>query len=364
MARSAGLISLRYKVEDDRANLTSKTAYSGKISFHGVISEGHTSVAELTKFPVQGGFEVSNHVVKKNRKVEIEGIITDTILPGQVEYPARNNSKFVFRLINQIVNNGIMCYVITNLGVYKPVVFKSFTTKQGVGSLDSMKFKLVGEELILGNGRNSSGPKPVEFEVVPEEEYQALYDKLVCNGIEVPEGAELSRAKVGPAESFTMGATTYINKGKDFLGISTMETQDSGVLGVIPEENTSGGLPISSAEAKEFNIGACLKEGAESAASDLVSEKVDTTLGKLEEGLYGAKTDIVNMGGPIAAPFLEAGLDCVVAFAADALTENEVDECGNPIPNTGLPTANDVIGGISDTGVAVAQDLIKIASPF
>jgi hypothetical protein len=368
MAISAGLISFRYKIEGDNNSLTKRQHFGGKLSFHGVISEDHSTTADLTKFPVQGGFEVSNHAIRRNRKVEIEGIVTNVILPGQIKYLSSKHSptKYIFKLLNQIVNDSIPCYVTTNLGVYRPVIFKSFKTRQGVGTMDSLNFRLVGEELILAGGLNKSGPKPVEFQIVPEEEYQGLYDKLICNGMEVPEGAVLSKASVSPLESFTIGTNTYLNKGKSLLGVSTLETQNSGIGGVITSENTLGGQPLPSAGAKEFNVGSCLGEATESAVSNAASDLVDSKLGPLEEGLYGLKTDIINMGGDAVAPLLSDGLDCIVAFATDALTENALDECGSPIPNSadGLPSANDVIGGLSDFGKAYTQDLVKISSPF
>ncbi len=66
-------------LEPDKATIE----YDGDMSplrFHSVITESHQATAEVTKFPVQTGAEVSNHVIRKNRNVSIEGVVSRTTM--------------------------------------------------------------------------------------------------------------------------------------------------------------------------------------------------------------------------------------------------------------------------------------------
>jgi len=118
MATNHDLISVRYYSDAtfEGSSLTSVRSYTGEIRLHGVVSEDHSTNIELTKFPVQGGFEISNHVIKKNRQVTIEGVITDNSLPGQVRYASgrkgsrdgngyqsTSSTKLIFETLNEIV---------------------------------------------------------------------------------------------------------------------------------------------------------------------------------------------------------------------------------------------------------------------
>jgi len=263
--------------------------------------------------------------------------------------------------------------------VYRPVVLKSFKTKQGVGTMDSMKFIISGEELILATGINKGGPKELEFTVVPPEEYQSLVDKLACSDIEVKEGEVLSRATVPAGSPFTTGGVTFLSKGTDRYGNTSYEKENSDIGDVVGGKGDTKGIKgISNITGfnyvpvePEKGIGECLADAVIGAIGGVVDGYLNTTLGKLEEGIYGAKQDIINMGGPALAPLMSDGLDCLVAgatagvetFIRDAFGLQDKDECGNVIDSGGLPTANEAIGSISDGGVAGAQDIIKKHTP-
>lgn len=369
MARSAGLISIKYKLDSDNPELVGSQHYTGEISFHAIISEDHTSTAEVTKFPVQSGFEVSNHAVRKNKKIVLEGIVTNAILPGQVDFNASSNSKLIYRTLKQLLEFRTPCYVYTNLGQYRPVVFTSFKTKQGVGMMDSMLFTLLGEELIVATSTNRSGPRELSFKIVPEVEWQALRDTLQCQGIEVNEGDTLSTATIKDNDSFSISnavgaVTTFVSEGVDWFQSNTLQSHvtDYDVFGTAAAVDEFNMFGLAKEPEEGFDALTCMKDAVGSAVSDAASDYVETALGPLEESLYGVKTDIINIGGDAVAPLLNDGLDCIVALAADNILDKELDECGQPIPRGqgDLPSANDIIGGISDAGVTGTQQLVKI----
>ena len=164
----------------DNENGASRTLRS-----HTVISEEHTAQSEITKFPVQTGYVISNHAIRKNRKVSIEGMISNILMKddGNTVYSSVNNSKVVYNILNSLVTSSTTCTVNTNLGIYKPVVFNRFSTKQSAGLVDAMIFKMEGEELQLKNSLNKTGPKELDFTENNEADNQAVLDSMKASGL-------------------------------------------------------------------------------------------------------------------------------------------------------------------------------------
>jgi len=213
-----GPAMISYTLEGDEVAQT--------ISFHEVISEAHVSSSEITKYPVQNGFQVSNHVIRKNRVVTIEGIITNTQLAGSStfrNYSETNNSATVFEALEALVNTGTTCEVVTNLGIYTPVLFNKFTTKQAAGTMDSMRFIISGEELILANSVNGTAPRTLSFAALSPAASVARIIELEKVGIEVCDCSIISEANLVNGESFVLDGvdefglptkTTYVSNGQ------------------------------------------------------------------------------------------------------------------------------------------------------
>jgi hypothetical protein len=379
MSRSAGLISIFYYLESGE---------EVEVLFHAVISEAHEVTTEITKFPVQTGFEISNHAIKKNRKVVIEAIVTNTPLVGQVEFGTTNPSIYMFEALQTLVSSAVPCTVSTNLGFYEPVVFTKFTTKQSAGSMDSMQFTMSGEELQVQDTLNKTAPKVLKFSLVPDEKYQGYVDRLACSGIRFEGKPEISTAEITEGEDFSIGmkslagvagVVTYLNKGKNSAtGMNTYEAHTT---------DTEYHKPVAVGETSFFDIdpkysekltrGAeatttCMKDGVVDIATNVIDNFIDTQVGKLESTLYGAKLDIMQLGGSAAGQALVGlGLDCVVAGVAATFTDpvppDPCDETFKISPS--LPTVDDAIFGLSEQVPSVRdlpkpQELIKIAGGF
>jgi len=155
--------SIQYLSEGDAIN---------SITFHAVISEGHKASTQVTKFPVQSGFQVSSHAIRQNRIVALEGVISDIVMKGSrnsVMYSDISNSVRVFDVLNQLLRDRIACKVVTNLGVYDPVIFTSFGTKQDKNNISVMHFSLSGEELQTFESNNDDGTvRETMFEEIEE----------------------------------------------------------------------------------------------------------------------------------------------------------------------------------------------------
>ena len=129
-----------------------------EIRFHSVIFEDHEVSNEITKFPVQSGFNISNHSIRKNRKVNLSAIVTDTQMlysgefydyskEGNGKDNSISNSRRMHEMLTTLVREAVSCTVVTNLDTYTPVIFNRFKTKQEAGMTDAMTFILSGEEV-------------------------------------------------------------------------------------------------------------------------------------------------------------------------------------------------------------------------
>lgn len=52
------------------------------LAFAATMEENHTGTATVSKYPVQKGFEVSNHLIRHNRQIQVRAYIPENILGG------------------------------------------------------------------------------------------------------------------------------------------------------------------------------------------------------------------------------------------------------------------------------------------
>ena len=237
------------------------------INFHAVYVEEHEVSSETTKYPIQTGFQITNHAIRKNRKVSIEAIITNSVMTDSKNsfIYSSNNSKSVYQLLKDLVNKKIKCKVITNLDVYEPVLFTRFRTKQKAGLVDAMHLIVSGEELQVVTTPNKTAPKTVALgPILPEEETasQAFWNEA---GIDFNlEDKEYKKGEVVLGEDFVMVGnneagepitTTYVAKGKDpVTGNEQYEvhSDDKPVYGDKPDNRLRENIKIESDKNSEL----------------------------------------------------------------------------------------------------------------
>ncbi len=336
------------------------------IRFHSVISEGHEATAEITKYPVQTGFEVSNHSIRKNRKVTIQAVISNYLLETSktaYQYSASDESKTVFQLLKELVNLKIETEVTTNLGTYTPVVFTSFKTKQAAGSVDSMTVMLAGEELQVSSALNAVSPITVSWLPVAPEKVLTKVKELNAVGIVVKAGAIIEEVTVQLGESFaienytTAGQailTTYEAKGIDLVKdaykyiVHTTDTDlyQKAVDSVIPfiEDN------IDRIKAGAKAVGGCLTTGATTLVVDDTLDRIDTAMGSLRRSLYGAHYDTMLMSKhDLGQSLIGMSTGCVVRGVSGFVDQFDFQ------PGESIPTATEIING----AVAYGQALVS-----
>lgn len=357
------------------------------IRFHSVIAEEHDVTTEVTKFPVQSGFQISNHAIKKNRKISISGIVTNHVILGAEEghVYGGNNSRVMFDTLKNIVRGAFPCEVITNYGKYNPVIFTRFKTKLQAGKTDVMEFTMTGEEVQLGTTINSTTPTLLTFKVLSEAERAARVDELAAVGITVSENAVVSEANVDFNESFqvettgTNGQSQVMTYERDSYDPTTkkyshvVHTSDTDVAEAEPtsqinwfalmqEEAGLSFLPDVDLAAGASTTAACLKDGLIGIGTDLAQGYINTALGELRQTIYGAAYGIFGVNGDqgFGQVLMALGVDCLVAGAIGS-----VDPELNPddFQDNSIPTPDQALEGAASIGDSVVTDTLGVAAP-
>jgi len=177
----------------------------GDIKFHAVMSESHNASTQVTSYPTQVGFNISDHAIRKNRGVVLEGIVTNTLLKGQSQPTySSNNSKKMFEVLESLVQSAEPCTVNTNLGKYEPVIFTSFETTQKEGVMDSIKFKVTGTEVQIANSVNKSTPIVLVMSEVTGSEKVNFEKILSSSGVVVDKNKKMYKGSMKENEDFTV----------------------------------------------------------------------------------------------------------------------------------------------------------------
>ncbi len=336
------------------------------IRFHSVISEGHEATAEITKYPVQSGFEVSNHSIRRNRRVVIQAIISNYLIENgstSYQYSSSDNSKTIFKILKDLVNLKTEVEVTTNLGIYKPVIFTSFKTKQAAGSVDSMTVMLSGEELQVAGAANAVSPVTVNWTTVLQENLPAKIEELARAGLVVKAGAVIEEVEVSLGESFaienytTAGQailTTFEASGFDVVKDAykyVVHTTDTDIYQkakdlVVPfiEDN----IDRIKAGAKE--VGGCLATGASTLVVDEVIDRVDTAMGSYRRSAYGIIYDAMLMSKhDLGQSLIGMSTGCVVRGISG------FEDQFKHQPGESIPTATEIING----AVKIGKDLVS-----
>lgn len=362
-------------------NYTSSTGSDTTVAFHSVFTESHEASTEITKYPVQTGFIISNHAIRKNRVVKIEALVTNTVLAGtrtsNVTPISANISRDMFKQLEDVVNNSTVCKVTTNLGIYNDVVFNHFSTTQMEGMVDAMKFTISGEELQVRSSLTKSAPFVVVFSKLPPAteiaQQQQLEKKSIAADGEVTTstvqanrdfqvttkglvGEDIITTYVFLSENPTTGASTYevhtnntelaANAGSEFNIFSLV---NEALL--LPEELENilqGGIS---------STAACLKEGINELLSGDGGDDsfISTAFGKLRKSIHGAFLKVISILPGSGNPLISLGRDCLITALEEVegvvLTpvnffEDEVTE---------IATVDNILNGARNIGIGIAS---------
>jgi len=368
-----------YPAYDD-AGVALERADQQRIDFHAVIAEVHSVAAEITKYPVQSGFHVSNHSIRNNRIVTIEGAFTNNNIAyhgveqnfgtaiddnskfkGKYRNYGLNASRTMFQELEELIIKGTECRVITNLGDYLPVIWRSFNTRQQEGLVDSMEFTIVGEEVLIVEAGNETGSVPVSFtKLETGADRDAELQKLAQAGYKIGSCDTISKATVQGNTGFHIEGedaagqtvTTYYK----FTGIDST-TGESQYMIIADPTTAKQAEPdkteeLLAQECAEKSLAGTIKNAAMQAAGCLLNEAIsigievatdaiDSALGKVAADLRGVVYDNTNFGNEGMSSLATAAVGCVVRSATGKTS-------GSFIPGESLPTGAQIIEGASN----------------
>ena len=367
------------------------TTYKNTIRFHAVVSEDHKSQTQITKFPVQNGFEISNHAIRKNRVITLEGVVSNTVLEGSnaAQYTndlTSNTINTVYAAMQALVQGAVPCTVETNLGIYNPVIFTKISTKQALGMVDSIQVTMVGEEIQIAETVAKTGPKELSFIEVPVARREALLNELNASGIPAGPTSILSQAtaELGEDFSFTTALTsgelfdvTYIKNAWDgiseytysvFTGNTDVFSVIDDVTGAIQDTLNIPLIPSAGDLLGGLDgVTRCLLDDGGSAVTDFLETKVDTFMGELDSTIYGAQQDLIKMGKDgLQKALIGTALDCVAVGVSDVFGSGNSENVEDIIEETllGVKGLGDVAIGAASGTTSTISNAIKRTMTF
>lgn len=348
------------KVSPASISFVSGTGENQVMDFPVVVFEEHTTKSQITKYPVQEGLHVSNHAIRNNRGVSIKaGVGNVRLVDERGDVIGRDYGELSTRsfkdAIDYLINEAVECTVLTNLGTYEPVIFNRFQTRQQAGMVDSMEFTLSGEEIIKIDTKVKSAPIPISFTEVTGAARDALVEELAKSKINVDDCDRLSQGSYNTDESFIIealdAAGTAVETTFEFLGndpVSGAAKYAQSVLGMDVASNVTrvaenepcaeeGFLDSLTGGIKQASH--CLLKEADTFVEGQVARHVETAMGELTQGLYGAFYDTITMDSSSGQILATAGLGCIIRGVTG--TESEFPY----MPGESLPTVNEILNG-------------------
>lgn len=228
------------------------------IAFDCVVSEAHQASCDITAYPVESGFSVSDHSIRRNRVLNVHGTIMNAVLEQKMlngalkigsaligsklggliatGYNTFNSlagmlgtteaSPMVggFNVIQSLVNKGTPVTAVTLLGVYSPCIIKSMQVVQDSESASYLNVKLVIEEVIMVKASGETSlDAPAELDSVTEgDKPKTGLDKLLDKGKGLVDQAkdELGQATQGLSSAGTAIAGAAADLGQKFNVVS------------------------------------------------------------------------------------------------------------------------------------------------
>lgn len=336
-----------------------------ELRFHAVVAEDHAATSQITKFPVQSGFDISNNSIRKNRTISITGLITNTVLDGTKNdyfYSDTSNTKTVFETLEGLVTAAYKCEVTTNLGEYSPVVFTKFTTKQVEGMVDAMQFTIFGEEIQVAGTVSGSAPKLLSFTILQGVEKDNKLIELTAAGIKACPNAVVSEANLTIGQDFiiegqdTAGksvSSTYLATGQDSTTSQTHYNMHTSSTEFYRDQANLtqaaiGGEGEVVVAAGFQDVGNCLATGATTVGVDAVTDFLNTEVGLLKQSLYGALYSTMSItDNEYGQELIHAGVGCIVRTGTNVVSRFPYQ------PGEALPTVDQMIDSAADYASAL-----------
>lgn len=155
---------------------TGDTGGVGALEIDATLSAAYTMQSKVTKLPVEDGSVVTDHIIKENRKFNIDGIITgNPIAIGVFSSTFLSNLyslervKTGYEILRGLWETKALFTIITKLDKFYPVAITSLSIIQDQETGKSLRFSASVEEVVIVKTQNVFLKKEKELaEVDPE----------------------------------------------------------------------------------------------------------------------------------------------------------------------------------------------------
>jgi hypothetical protein len=227
--------------------------------------------------------------------------------------------------------------------------------------VDSMHFKLSGEEIIKVDANTEGGSVPLSFTVLTGADRDAKLQELDSAGLPVSGCTVLTEATVPVGQDFHIDetdaagqtvTTRYVYAGTDSttgeaqyrMSVDEKSTAQVGTT-VSTEEDISSceeNSVLKSIKNSAMQAMDCFVDQAATIVEEAAVDALDTAIGKVASEARGLFYDTVNFENDTVSALASAGIGCV----ARSITGNT--NPGNYLPGESLPTGQQIFDGASD----------------
>lgn len=181
------------------------------IRLDAVISDDHSYVNNATKFPVEKGFSISDHVIQEPEQLTLKGVITNApiLLPGQKGFITSKSKLMVQNAFNDMLKmmGYTMSYdrnsdtydikydvqlvaVVTGLKIYENMLITSFKIPRDQRTGDALKFTATFQKINVTTNQTYETSKKIkakpksntEKKAAPKVKKGKLGDRIVKVG--------------------------------------------------------------------------------------------------------------------------------------------------------------------------------------
>lgn len=114
---------------------------SGGLDLDCIVAETHNRTSELTKFPIEDGSVISDHIINNPIELTINGLKSDV---SMTIYDIRglNASITAFEQINLLMDNKELVRVVTSIKVYDNMHISSFSVPKNKETANTLDFTM------------------------------------------------------------------------------------------------------------------------------------------------------------------------------------------------------------------------------
>ncbi len=112
----------------------------GDLVMDATISEGHSRSNRVTRWPVENGSTISDHIANEPKRLSVEGFITDSPLESGVQFEQRVQTAY--QRLNEMWKGRALVEVVTQYEVYRQMAIEKLDIPKSRQTGESLRFNI------------------------------------------------------------------------------------------------------------------------------------------------------------------------------------------------------------------------------